>query len=194
MRGRHWTKKEEDIIRDFYTGTKESLLALMERLQNTRTYSAVKNKAYELGLPRISNRKGWVKAEENALERMVGTMPYHKIAERMGRSTTAVYSKAIRMGLDNNFKDGWYSAYEASFILGVREQRIASYIQEGILKATRHGNGEVKGNLWHIETKDLRDFIRRYPGELVGKDIDVFQLVEVLCGIDVGYRMQRNRV
>ena len=36
---------------------------------------------------------------------------------------------------------------------------------------------------WHIGQNDLRDYIRRYPEDLTGHNIDVGQLVNVLVGV-----------
>ncbi|MBA7471828.1 hypothetical protein ES707_07140 [subsurface metagenome] len=36
---------------------------------------------------------------------------------------------------------------------------------------------------WHIEEHDLVQFIRKHPQELVGCNIDIIMIVELLAGI-----------
>ena len=37
--------------------------------------------------------------------------------------------------------------------------------------------------MWHIAEKDLRAYIRRYPEELNGRNVDLIAIVEILAGI-----------
>lgn len=79
----------------------------------------------------------------------------------------------------------WYTKKEVCEILGVGHKRVQSWIDDGQLKASWHHERKPSKHglgAWHIEARDLKAFIRRYPEE-IGRNVDMIQIVEILVGL-----------
>jgi hypothetical protein len=62
---------------------------------------------------------------------------------------------------------------------GVGEVVSQNWIRYGKLIATK--NTASKDSHWHINEDNLRKFIIKYPAELTGRNIDLIQVVSILC-------------
>lgn len=194
---RRWTELDLEILRrDWQPGRDNSLLA--HRLE--RSVSAVKSKASWLGLTKPNGFKPWSPQEDERLGQMVGRLPPARVARRLGRSVTSVKSRAGRLGLRWGERDGWYTAREVGEILGFGPHWVKGRIRDGSLRASNARDGEAateQGRSPHhtsrIEREDLRAFIRRYPQDLVGRNLDVVQVVEILAGLDHGSKEAGER-
>jgi hypothetical protein len=178
----HWTSEEEMIVRRDYKGTDKSAELIAAKLGVS--FHAVKNKAQQLGINPVLGR--WTRHEEEMLEDMAGKYSPNVIAQKMRRSPNAIVVRMKRLHL-SRARDGWYTKKDACVILGVDDHWIQRRIDDGKLKATYHIPGckpkQRCGYMWHITKDDLKDFIRRYPEELTGRNLDVVQFVEVLAGV-----------
>ena len=70
--------------------------------------------------------------------------------------------------------------------MGVDHKWLQVRIDSGALMATHHDGtrpGPTGLRKWHIKQADLRSFVRRYPEELNGRNVDLILLVELLVGI-----------
>ena len=74
---------------------------------------------------------------------------------------------------------------EAASILGVDERWLRARIENGTLKAQWAGSGRSRNSPRRISRRALRTFIRRNAGELVGRNYDLLELVDVLAGLEV---------
>lgn len=179
-----WTPEERETIRLQYDGTRE--VAERLALQVGVSYYAVRGQARQMGLAKHHERSLWTEDEENLLEDLIGKFAPTTIAKRMKRSPASVVSKAKRMGLMRQFRDGWYTKSEAGEILGLNHLRLQRYIDSGVIKASSHyGSRPTAGGTtaWHIRREDLRDFIRSHAEELTGRNVDLFEIVEILVGV-----------
>ncbi len=179
-----WTALDVEILRrERVPGKNNEWLA--GRLG--RSVSSVKSKAGWLGLTKTSGFKHWTAQENERLVELVGRISPKKVAKRMGRSVTAVRSRAGRMGLSWRNRNDWYTEFEVSEILGFGPHWVGKRIHEGTLKASfEHDRepGKSSPYPWRIERDDLRAFLRRYPHELIGRNLDIVQIVEILAGLD----------
>ncbi len=114
----------------------------------------------------------------------------------MHRSFNSVIVRMKRKGHLRRVRDGWYTKKEVCEILGCEHKWLQRRIESGALIASWHS--EVKpqksgGALWEIRDKDLRAFIRKYPEELNGRNVDMIQIVELLCGLDNNHHEEGER-
>ena len=89
-----------------------------------------------------------------------------------------VRSRHLR--LPEREEPGWYTAQEASEILGADRQWVERRIQNGTLPASGDNPGDNSGP--QIKQEDLRAFIRRHPQDLMGRNTDIVRIVEILTG------------
>ena len=181
---RHWKPQEiETLQHEWRPGENNDFLAA----KLGRSRNSIKGKAGNLGLTRRRGFRLWTAQEDEQLRELVGRMPDHQVARKMGRSVNAVRVRTQRLGVSWRDRDGWYTAQEAGEIMGVDSHWIASRIREGTLTATRKQGDEPRGGrqavIWRIERKALREFLRRYPHELTGRNVDLVQIVEILAGL-----------
>lgn len=98
-----WSNEELRALRDAYAaGLGPSQIAK----SINRSTSAIRNKAYELG---ITQNGGWTDAEIALLIELYqdagdGPIDVAPLAERLGRTKAAVFLKASRLGLCNNMR------------------------------------------------------------------------------------------
>ena len=187
---RAWTEAEDDCLRREYRQTKAS--ARLIGLKLGRTEAAVRRRCGQLGLAGRSTdykRKPWT-PEDDALVRqwMDAGKTYDQIGKRLGRTMQAVRIHANRyLRLTSRERVGWHTKREACEILGVDHKWLQRRIDSGALKAAYHRDGKQpqKNGLaeWHITDAALREFIRRYPEELNGRNVDLVMVVELLAGV-----------
>ena len=177
---RQWTQEEVDLIRRRYQHTKSSLLELTQALDATE--GQVTYQLNKMGMRKPTNRRAWTDAEDEVLRSLITKKTVSRIAKTMNRSMNSVALRAGRLGINRGDRDGWYTLNETCEILGKDAAWIIKRIENGALKATRRNLNPRTGH-WHIERKDLRDFIRKYPEDLTGRNVDLVQIVEILTGI-----------
>lgn len=176
-----WTEDKDNLVRYHYDGSGKSAEWLAFRLGST--IHSVKNRASMLG---CSKRRDWTEKELEQLEEWVGTLQAAEIARRLRRTEVAVRVQAKRLGLKHLMRSGWYVASDVASILGVDNSAVNRWIANESLRATpAHGDrpGQQGGKMWRIEEKDLVEFIRRYPYQLRGRNIDLPAIVDLLAGI-----------
>lgn len=179
-KGRQWTQEEIGLIRTGYRNDRMSLLELATALGATP--SQVSYQINKLGIRNSTVRRPWTNEEDEVLIRLMPTKTAISIARTMNRTINAVTARAARLGINRRDRDGWYTLLETCEILGREHGWLTKRIENGSMKATRR-HPDSKSNHWHIKRKDLRDFIRRYPEELIGRNVDLVQMVEILSGV-----------
>jgi len=107
------------------------------------------------------------------------------VPKKLKRSANAVKIKATRLKLNLRLRDSWYTKSEVAEICGVDHKKVQQWIDSRALKATWHyGRKPCKEGMssWHIEAEDLKEFIIYYCGELLGRNVDIQQIVWLLAG------------
>ena len=182
-----WTVEEEDIVRQQYRGTYQSCQAIADHLNHAGawppvTLFSVRGRVAKLGIGQRENRR-WTEAEMNLLRREVGRYPPDKIAENLKRGIVSVTVKMKRMGLLRRMgRDGWYTKMDVAEMLGVVHKKVQRWMDDKYLKAVPYQEMPRKnaGGMWYIKEKDLRHFLLHYPQELVGRNIDVALVFDIL--------------
>lgn len=182
-----WQDWERELIRLNYRGDRYSVEVLANQLGVTP--EAVRWQIKRLGLcGRRGIRKIWTLAEDDKLRELWPQYAPLTVARKMRRSISSVITRAHRLGLSRQYRDGWYTKQEVCQILAIGREKIQRFIDLGMLRASYHYGPRLQQNgrnpCWHINQKDLKAFIRRYPQELNGRNIDLIQIVEILVGLD----------
>lgn len=181
-----WTDEERGIIRRSYKHTRVSRKAIAKKLGHGISEFAVAGQIAAMGIAKRTDRHPWSPQDDEKLKRL---MPLHcpeRIAKMMHRSKNSVIVRSQRLGIHRRNHDGWYSKKEVCEILGVDHHWLQLRIDSGALKATYHfGRRPTKFGLtmWHIEREDLKAFIRRYPEEINGYNVEMIQIVDILAGV-----------
>ena len=179
----HWTDEEREYVRCNYRGTKASAMEIGHQLD--ATWCAVRCVVAQLGIAKRTHRHRWDPRQDEILRDLIPQYAPATVAQIMKCSVNAIVVRSKRLGLHRRYRNGWYTAKEVCEILGVDHRRVQSWIDSDALKASYH-NGQRPGlgsRMWHIDEKDLRHFIRRYPEELNGRNLDVIQVVDILVGL-----------
>jgi len=179
-----WTEEEREYVRVHYAHTHASRRAIAHTLGVTEF--GVAGQLSKMGICKRTDRHPWTPREDKKLEELLPCYCVGKVAKMMHRSLNSVVLRAKRLGLHRRNHYGWYTKKEVGEILGVDHHWVQRRIDSGELKATYH-NGHKPSNkgsaMWHIGEKDLKAFIRRYPADLNGRNVDIMQIVEVLVGV-----------
>lgn len=177
-----WTEDEREIVRRDYKGTNASAQQIADRLGVSLW--AVKGQASILGILQPKSPP-WSRKELDHLEELIHRKSVVEVAKVLHRSPNAVKVKATRLKLKLRSRDDWYTKRDVCEICGVDHKKVQQWINSGALKASWH-NGQrpsAKGMaMWHIEGADLKQFIINHSGELLGRNVDIQQIVWLLAG------------
>ncbi len=179
-----WTDDERDIIRRDYKHTRRSCQELAARLAVTEF--AVKGQISNMGIAKSDDRHSWTPQEKEKLAKLIPKYCVRKIARMLHRSINSVTVMSKRINAPRRYREGWFTKKEVCEILAHDHKWVQIRIDSGALKATSHYGGrptQIGMSAWHIQEQDLVQFIRKYPQELVGRNIDIIMIVELLAGI-----------
>jgi hypothetical protein len=181
----HWTDEEQEIVRRNYRQNCTSQRELANRLGVT--VPQVAHQIARMGLGKRSNRRPWTPEENSLLLDLIEQKSTGQIAKSMRRTVNSVVVQAKRLNTSPRNRIGWYTMSELCEILGMDHHWVSRRIENGSLQATRQNGGtpeDDRGRMWRIEEKNLRQFIRRYPHELNGRNVDLVHLVNILTGLE----------
>jgi len=183
-----WTEEELEIVRRDYDGTNLGAELIAARLGVTKW--AVKGQIQKLGIA-MQKSPPWSEKELRKMAELIHKHSVGQIAKALHRSSNAVKIKATRLKLGLRTRDDWYTKAEVCEILGVDHRWVQARIDSGALVATWHNGRKPQQNgmsMWHIETKALRSFIIRHSEELMGRNVDIQQIVWIIADEMKTYR------
>ena len=175
-----WTEEERAIVRRDYKGTNASAQQIAHLLGVTQ--HAVKGQTQMLGIMQQKS-PNWTEKEYGILRENIHRKPIGEIAKMLGRSNNSVKIKATRLKLGLRKREGWYTKSEVMEICGVDHKKVQEWIDSGTLPASWHFGTKPQGAgqaQWHIEYEDLRNFLLAYSGELLGRNVDLQQIVWIV--------------
>lgn len=180
-----WTEEEDSLLRREYRYTLRSLKDLALKVGATR--DSVRQRLTRLGLLRLTVLK-WTPEEQRYLEENYSRLSVTVISRRLHRSPNAVAGKAHRLEVTNRVRSGWFTMQEAAQVLGVDQGWLHRRMNNGFRFKIKPHNPErspKQGSYapWHISERSLRNFIRKYPEELTGHNVDFVMLVDILAGV-----------
>jgi len=179
-----WTDNERLIVLRDYKGDAASAQAIADRMGIS--FFAVKAQVQKMGIS-FQDRHYWSKQEDAQLEELMTRHCPGRVAKTMHRSINSVVLRAKRIGISRRDRDGWYTKLDVCEMLGVDHKWLQLRIDCGALKADAH-NPEAPPQkngmgMWEIKESDLIDYIRTYPQELIGRNVDIIALVDILSGL-----------
>ena len=183
-----WTEEDIDIVRRDYRGTTRSAESIASNLGVT--LCAVKGQVQRLGVA-MQKSPPWKPEEIERLSELVHQHSITVVAKMLHRSANAVKIKATRLKMCLRTRDGWFTKKEVCEILGVDHKWVQARIDNGALKASWHNGRRPQKNgmsCWHILEADLRRYIIRHSHELMGRNVDIQQIVWIIVGTAKGER------
>ena len=194
MRENHkWTDEERDIIRRDFKHTHESCRQLADYLSREFggkiTQFAVRGQVTIMGIAKSDDRHPWSPKEDARLTELIPTFCPRVVARMMHRSINSVVVRSKRLHISRRCRNGWFTKKEVMEILAHDHKWVQRRIDSGALPATWHYDtkpSQIGGSAWHIEEKALKNFICRYPEELVGYNIDIIMVVDIIAGVTNG--------
>ena len=192
MRKNHkWNDEERAILRRDYKHTTASAQQLAEYLSRQTggkiTEFAVKGQVSIMGIAKSDDRHPWTPKEEAKLMELIPSYCPRAVARMMHRSINSIVVKSKRLNISRRARNGWFTKRELIEILGHDHKWIQSRIDSGAIKATYHYENrptQLGSSAWHITEKDLKKFIKTYPEELVGCNLDIITLIDILSGVN----------
>lgn len=180
-----WTEYELEIVRRDFRHTKASKIELGARLG--RSEASVGGAIAKMGIAKRSDRHPWLPHEDEILAQLITMYAPITVANKMHRSLNSVVVRSKRIGVSRRTRTGWFTKREVCEILGMDHKWVQRRIDLGALKATYHFPGRRPTKLgyscWHIDEKDLKEYLRRYPQELTSRNIDLIVIVDILVGV-----------
>ena len=191
MRQNHkWTDEERAIIRRDYKHSRASCQQLAEYLSRETgdriTAFAVRGQVTSMGIAKSDDRHPWNPEEDAKLMELIPTFCPRVVARKMHRSINSVVVRSKRLNISWRVRNGWFTKSELMEILGHDHKWIQRRIDSGAIKATYHYDyrpTQLGGSAWHITEADLKKFIKTYPEELMGCNIDIITIVNILSGV-----------
>ena len=192
MRQNHkWTDEERAIVRRDFRHSRESCQRIADYLNRLTggsiTGIGVRGQIQVMGIARSDDRHPWSLEEDDKLRELIQSFCPRKVARKMHRSINSVVVRSKRLNISRRCRNGWFTKSEVMEILGHDHRWIQRRIDSGALPASYHYGfrpGQLGGSAWHIDEKDLKKFIKTYPEELVGCNIDIITIVDIISGVN----------
>ncbi len=186
-----WTDEERAIIRRDYKHTTKSRIEVAENLSRVTGENInecmIAGQIAVMGIAKSDDRHPWSPEEDNTLRELIYQYCPRKVARIMHRGLNSVTVRSKRLNISRRIRDGWFTKTEVMAILGHDHHWVQRRIDSGALKATYHYDirpSQLGGSAWHITEQDLKHFIKSYPEELVGCNIDIIMVVDLISGVN----------
>jgi hypothetical protein len=176
-----WTPEELEILRLNYKGTKVSAIIIGQLIKDKygidRTKKGIQQKASSIGLAKKIFTL-WDDTEKEQLKSLVGECSTKEISDKLGRTIGSIHNQAYALGLKlaHTNRCEWYTKEDLLHIFGVASESIERWIKQRFINYSKFNN-----YIYKFTVKQVRDFIMKYPMELTGRNIDLVQIIDILC-------------
>jgi len=187
-----WTPEQDAFIREHYDSANKNRSKELAAALGVPRW-VVNRRARDLGLSKLKERP-WSPAELEYLGQWYHRTSVKKIAQRLGRSVTAVRLKAKRVGY-RKYAEG-YTASSLATALGVDNKWVRDRIAKGIIKASQRQTErrpEQGGDAWLITEQAFIDFLRDHPYEIDLRKVDQLWFLDILRELVNGNYLTRNK-
>lgn len=151
---------------------------------------AVRGQVTIMGIAKSDDRHPWTTEEKEKLAELITSFCPRRVAKMLHRSINSVVVMSKRMNISRRYHTGWFTEREVCEILGHDHKWVQRRIDSGAIKATFHHERRPQqrgGRSWDIREHDLINFIRKYPQELVGCNVDIITISHLLAGLIDNY-------
>lgn len=132
----------------------------------------VNHRAGQLGLSKVKDRD-WSDKDIDYLEKHMSKVAVAQIAQKLGRTQTAVKLKAKRLKMLKTKSE--YTVNNLSICFGIDPHGVKRWIDNGWLKAAKRNTDRTElqgGDVYYIKESDVVDFIRHHSLEISLKKVD----------------------
>ncbi|MBW2673834.1 MAG: hypothetical protein JRD89_10545 [Deltaproteobacteria bacterium] len=169
----HFDEAADRLIIGLYDSRSETITRLAQMLGVPRF--AIKHRAQVLGVAR-TKEKPWSEADIKYLEANLHRASLERIAQRLGRSTTAVVLKAKRLGIRKS--DEGYTLRSLAIAFGVDDHKVKGWVDTGLLRAQRRKSARP-ADMYYISDEAVRCFVLTYPLEFDLRRVDQLWFVDL---------------
>ncbi|MCK9569826.1 SANT/Myb-like DNA-binding domain-containing protein [Candidatus Pacearchaeota archaeon] len=177
-----WAEQEDDYIRMHYKQSDESAREISAVLKLSP--HQVKGRAHVMGLgKKTGHTRYWTPEEDAQLKELIHKNSIPTISNKINRSPNAIKVRATRMKLCLRSHSGWYTKKDCCEILGIDHHTLQPFMDSGALKATYHNGRKPQKNglaMWHIESKDLREFIIKHCDQFNGRNVNLIKIIDLV--------------
>ncbi|MBN1690429.1 MAG: SANT/Myb domain-containing protein [Dehalococcoidia bacterium] len=177
-----YTEQEDDYIRMHYKQSNESAQEIASKLNLTA--NQVKGRAHVMGLgKKTRHARYWTPEEDKQLKELIHRYSITTISNMISHSPNAIKVRATRLKIHLRSRNGWYTKKDCCEILGIDHKLLQPFLDSGALKATYHNGRKPSKNglaMWHIEGKDLREFIIKNSHEFNGRNVNLIKIVDLV--------------
>ena len=145
-----WSEKEVKLLKKLYpTASQEELSKRFGR-----SYSAIKTKAFRMGLRRIRKHPEWSPYEIKVIKKMAATKSVSQISKALGRSHGLVSMKISEMGLKTP-KPNYWSNEEIKLIKKLYPTKTAAEIASRLGRSVLVVRGKVLTRSQEVQDSSL---------------------------------------
>jgi len=175
-----FTEEMDERIRDTYDSKRETIEMLV-RAFGFPDY-AIKQRATILGVTRFRPRN-WTADEINFLKQNLHLLSLSTLAQKLGRSETAIRLKAKRLRINKG--DRGFTQRSLCEVLGVDHHKVEYWRAQGWLIGMRRNTKRTTFDYWHFDPEDVRSFIVGHPYEVNLRRVEPLTFIEILTGAEI---------
>jgi hypothetical protein len=168
-------------IMELYDGSKHRTDMLQRYLPGVPR-RVIQRWARELG--KVCPRSSWSPQQEKLLRDNFNRLSMRKLQKLIRKHSTSIKSKIAQLGLEREEKAEYYNASQLGDALGIKHDKVISWIKKGWLRATKRDTA-FNHDVWQISLSAIRTFIFEHPNQLDPHRFDWLWVVDVLAG-DIG--------
>lgn len=172
-----WSEEDKNYVIQNYKHTIESAQQVGNVLK--RTAIAVQCMAGTLHLQnRVRNN--WKTEEDEFLTDNYADKSMHFLTDKLGRSRNSIYCRAEELGIVRHDRNDCFTIQDLVPVLGIAHRTIRSWIESGKLKCEVEKPESGPVFRYRITRQNLKLFLKKYPLELQGKNVDMVWLIDIL--------------
>lgn len=173
----NWTPEEDEILRTNYKvgNTGKVKQAIFNKTGKVRTIPAIRCRATFIGVSATAvERRHWTEKEDESLADCYGNLSTSTLCRKFGRSYRAITKRASFLGISRIDRYDCYTQTEVCQMLGIGEKKFHYYEKIGL--KTR----KLNTNVTVVDKENLKDFLIANAFDISGRNIQFFEIVQVL--------------
>lgn len=168
------------LIQDYYDGSGERTEDLARWLKVP--VGTIRKWSQQLGVARQRDPR-WTEEEIAYLEKNLLKMSFEEIAWKLGRTVTAVRTKANRLSLYRMDVNG-YTLKDLMLGLGIRDHnKVDKWIERGWIKGKKLPTSDHAAHQpWCFSPAQIREFVLAHPEEIDLRRVEKIWFIDIIAG------------